>query len=365
MAGPADDLVIAFGADGSKDFSLVGGKVARLVESGERDFATPAGFAITTAAFLAFMDSVDDGALPARIADFEADPQADAKPFETEIRAAITDAPMTRDLVIAISDAYQALCLKQRHVDCPVAVRSSATGEDAKDASFAGQYDSYLGISGMDALVDAVKRGWASLFTERALLYRRRAGLAYRETPMALGVMTLIDARAAGVGFSVHPVRGTSDRMVVESTFGFGEALVQGLVTPDHAEIDKSSLRILEHTIGDKGTVSVLDYHQGAVVERPMPEGFRQAPSLTDEELQAVGALLRSTEEHAGHAVDIEWVIPHGWQPGMDVSLVQVRPVTVAGKTPQPAEVDNYTEKPAYNPGAFAAKQRVRRKRGR
>jgi len=357
-----ENPIIDFGDPQATDVSLVGAKVARLVESADQGFQTPRGFAVSTSAFLGFMNAIDDGGLVAEINAFEADDIGDAKAFETRMVDAVMTAAISSKLAEAIRAAYESLCFTERHVDCPVAVRSSATGEDAKDASFAGQYESYLGVSGTADLIEAIRRGWASLFTERALLYRRKTGLAYSQTPMALGVMTLVDARAAGVGFSAHPVRGTHDRMVVESTFGFGEALVQGLVTPDHFELDKESLRLLERTIGDKAIVSVLDTKKGAVVERPMPHMFQPAASLTDEELAAVGDLLRQIEIKAGHPVDIEWVIPHGWRAGQAVMLVQVRPITAMGEQTEQAPTE--TAKPqTFNPGAFASKYTSRRRR--
>src|SRR5690606_1940542 len=138
-----------------------------------------------------------------------------------------------------LADAYDALCFEVREVDKPVAVRSSAVGEDAADHSFAGQYETWLGVSGIDDINLHVRRAWASLFSARAIGYRVRSGLGHDAMPMAVGVLELIRARASGVAFSVHPLTGRRDRVVVEGSWGYGEAVVGGLVVPDHAELDK------------------------------------------------------------------------------------------------------------------------------
>jgi len=359
------DFVVGFEEAAATDTAIVGAKVAQLVKTGAEGFTTPQGFAVTTKAFLEFMAAVIEATdLAARIAAFEAHDNDDADGLARFAEQAITAQDVPQAMQEEISTAYQALCLAERHVDCPVAVRSSATGEDAEDASFAGQYESYLGVSGTGQLIDYVKRGWASLFTARALLYRRDNGLAYAATPMALGVMTLVNARAAGVGFSVHPVRGTADRMVIEATFGFGEALVQGVVTPDHIEVDKESARVLEYIVNAKKIVSMLDVGAATVIEKAMPEAFVDARVLTETEVSAIAALLVEVEQKAGFAVDIEWVVPHGWQPGMPVSLVQMRPVTTHVAKPEATKDDGEEEgKPGWKASSFATRYGGKRRR--
>jgi phosphoenolpyruvate synthase/pyruvate phosphate dikinase len=136
------------------------------------------------------------------------------------VRKLIEQAPMERAFEGALRDAYDELCFRHGDVSLAVAVRSSAAGEDAATASFAGQYERYLGVIGADAVLTAVRRAWSSLFVARALTYRARQKQHFRETPMGVGVLRLVHARCAGVAFSVHPVSGKRDRFVIEASWG-------------------------------------------------------------------------------------------------------------------------------------------------
>ena len=354
------DFTFSFDAAEAADPQHSGAKVARLAQLAASGHAVPKGFVVTTAAFSAFIEESPVGREiggTIRIAE-SANSEQTLREAATAIAALGETVTLPDAIAAALRHGYEQLCLAERRVDLPVAVRSSATGEDAKDASFAGQYESLLGMRSVDAVAQAVVQCWLSLFNERALLYRQRAGLSFADTPMAVAVMTLVEARAAGVAFSEHPVKRTSDRVVIEGTFGFGEALVQGIVTPDHAELDKADLRILDYQIGEKTQVSILDAALGKVVERPMPDTFRTARVLDDEELQALAQTVRQLEEEAGHAVDVEWVLPVGRQPGQPVAVVQLRPIT--GKPANEAP-----SKPTWSPGHYASKYGVRKRAGR
>ncbi len=238
------------------------------------------------------------------------------------------------------------MSFQRRDLNIPVAVRSSATGEDAADASFAGQFDTYLGVTGAQRLINSVRRCWSSLFTARAVGYRMCKKLNYRDSPMAVGVLELVHARTSGVAFSIHPVTGSRERMVIEGSWGWGEAVVQGLVEPDHIEVDKTDSRILEYRVSDKGVVSCFDYSQGLVVEQPMPKRLRKEPILDAEAVAALAAAVRDIENFYGYPVDVEWVLDRHWRPGEKVTIVQTRPVTVA-----PEE-----KKVQWNPLAYIGK---------
>ena len=155
------------------------------------------------------------------------------------LRAIIEQTPMDNGLEAALRDAYDELCFRHGDVGLSVAVRSSAAGEDALNASFAGQYESYLGIVGAEAVIAAVRRAWSSLFVARALAYRLHQKQHYRETPMGVGVLRLVHARCAGVAFSANPVSKKRDRFVIEAAWGWGESVVQGTVEPDRVEVDR------------------------------------------------------------------------------------------------------------------------------
>src|SRR5437764_2378100 len=260
------------------------GRLAELLRAG---VSSPKGFTVTVEAFRrhwdqARLDEVAEASLgglgPA------------AGPAEIEaaagaIRAELADRELDADLAARIGDAYEELSSRCFEINVPTAVRSSAIGEDSGTASFAGIFDTYLGVSGPERVLGAVRDCWASLFNARAVSYRLRAGLHYTDMPMAVGVIELIHARASGVAFSVHPVTGKTDRVVIETNWGWGEAVVQGLVTPDHVEVGKADGRILKYQVADKTVVSAFDYAAGRVVETGMPARLVGQRVLEDEQI--------------------------------------------------------------------------------
>src|SRR5689334_10340404 len=252
---------------------------------------------------------------------------------------------MSDELAAAIGDAYEELCSRCFEINVPAAVRSSAIGEDSSTASFAGIFDSYLGVSGPDRVLDAVRSCWASLFSTRAVAYRLRNGLHYAEMPMAVGVIELIHARASGVAFSAHPVTGKTDRVVIETNWGWGEAVVQGLVTPDHIEVGKADGRVLKYQVADKTVVSAFDYAVGRVIETEMPARLVSRRVLDEEQITAITDAVLAVERHYGYPVDVEWVLDRHRREGEPVCVVQARTVTAPPTAP--------TE---WNPAAMAAK---------
>ncbi|MFN6977291.1 MAG: PEP/pyruvate-binding domain-containing protein, partial [Gemmobacter sp.] len=339
-------LVAALGTAG--DEAVMGGKGARLCALARHGAVVPPGFVVTAEAFRGFMDGA--GLWPVvrgAIAGLGADDDAGLAAAAGRIAAAVTAAPMPAPLAAAIDEAYDRLCLTTGMLNLRVAVRSSAIGEDARDASFAGQFESWLGIAGRDAVRAHVALVWVSLFGARALAYRLRQGRDVAETPMAVVVLELVEARSAGVAFSLDPLSGRCDRVVIEGNWGWGEAVVQGVVTPDRAEVDKADLRILSQRVAHKTVVSVFDAAAGRVVEQPCPPLFRDAPVLSDEETVAIARAVLAVETAEGGPVDVEWVIPRGRRAGEPPVLVQVRPVTAA---------EAETAAPVWNPLAYASK---------
>lgn len=326
-----------------------GAKIGRLAEMAAAGAEVPKGFVVGVDAYLRHcaesgLDAVVDrvlGELPSEPTDAQIDAAS------AEIRGAFQGAAMPADLADAVAASYERLCVQCTDINLPVAVRSSATGEDGAHSSFAGIFDTFLGITGAHAVLDAVRDCWGSLFTARALAYRHRNGISHRDMPMAVGVLELVHAKSSGVAFSVHPVSGKRDRIVVEGSWGWGEAIVQGLVTPDHAEIGKADLRPLRYDVARKDIVSAFDFRAGRVVERDMPEGLREARVLDDEELHAIAEAVRRIERQYGYPVDVEWVVSKHRVVGGPVHIVQSRPVTagVAEEHPQ-----------GWDPAAFAGK---------
>jgi pyruvate,water dikinase len=339
-----------------EDALAVGGaKIGRLVEIMAAGISVPHGFVVGVDAYRAHcaasgLDEIVEDvlrALPESTAD------AELRAASARIRVAFEQTAMAGDLAAAVTDAYEELSARCTDINVPVAVRSSAVGEDSGTASFAGIFDTYLGVSGAERLLHFVRACWGSLFTHRALAYRHERGISHHDMPIAVGVMELIHARASGVAFSVHPVTGKADRIVIEGSWGWGEAVVQGLVTPDRAEVGKTDFRVLRYQVARKETASAFDFAAGRVVEVPMPARLRDARVLDDGQLTGICDAVRRIERHYGYPVDVEWVIGRHSAPGDPVSVVQARPVTVSvPKSPPPAS--------GWDPAAFASRYAFR-----
>jgi cytochrome P450 len=270
------------GLEECRDVELVGGKAAGLGALMAAGLPVPGGFAITTHAFRAGLDAAAH----------------------------------------EIAAAYRAL-----GDDVPVAVRSSATGEDLADASFAGQADTFLWVVGEEAVLDAVVRCWASLHSERADAYQRDRGVT--EAAMAVVVQRMVRADAAGVAMTLNPANGDRCVVAIESSFGLGETVVGGTVTPDRFLVDKVMLEVVETHLADKHVELVVE--GGRAVERPVAPERRSTPSLTAEDARTVAALAKRAERHHGAPQDVEWAIEDG-----EVLLLQSRPETVWSRRPAP-----------------------------
>lgn len=328
--------------------SRTGPKIAKLGELKALGMQVPRGFVVTTAAY---DQAMSDPVLTSQIEDLlnqiDVDDQRGVRDIAGQLRDLISGKTLTPTLETAITEAYEKLCQACQNPNLLLAVRSSSTGEDAADASFAGQFDTYLGVQGVQDLLESVRSCWASLFTERAVTYRAMNNLSYRDCPMAVGVLELIEARASGVAFSVHPVTGKNDRVVIEGSWGWGEAVVQGVVTPDSVQVGKSDNRILDYVISDKAIMSSFDSDLGRVVEGPMPDELRTAKVLNDAEIRAIVGAVCEIEKYFGHSVDVEWVTSPAPDGEAAITIVQARPETVHG----PSGVD---AAPQWNPAQYA-----------
>ena len=206
-----------------------------------------------------------------------------------------------------------------------VAVRSSAVDEDGPLASFAGQHETLLNIVGVDALVDAIEHSWMSAHTEQALSYRSRHGLAIDGIGLAVLVQHLVVADVAGVMFSANPVNGRRNELVVSASWGLGESIVGGTVTPDSWIVSRQGLQILDEQIGDKRMMTVAV--GGGTQEVEVPRVMRDRPSLSVAQIQEVALLGTRLEEVKGWPVDIEFAISAG-----TLYLLQCRPITTLGQ---------------------------------
>jgi len=331
--------------------AICGAKMGRLAELLQAGVTLPQGFTVTVDAYRQHCAQAGlDQAIDAAFAGLG--PQSGPGEIEAAAQAArtaMTSRELDSGLAAIIGDAYQELCARCFDVNVPTAVRSSAIGEDSGTASFAGIFDTFLGVSGQDRVLAAIRKCWASLFSTRAVTYRLRAGTGHQDMPMAVGVIELIHARASGVAFSAHPVTGKTDRIVIETSWGWGEAVVQGLVTPDHIEVGKADGRILSHQVAAKKVVSAFDYAAGQVVEIDMPARLVDRQVLDDEQIAAVVDAVLAVERHYGYPVDVEWVLDRHRRPGDPVCVVQARPVTVVAAAAEAMPTQ-------WNPAAMAAK---------
>ena len=227
-------------------------------------------------------------------------------------------------LAPSICDAYLTLADRCGLAEPPVAVRSSALDEDGAVASFAGQHDTYLNIRGSDAVLDAVERCVRSAASAEALAYRRQRGLDHDDVWIAVLVQQLVASRVSAVVFSANPVTGSRDEVMINASWGLGESIVGGSVTPDTFVVNKHSLEVAMRDIAIKTRMTVMTDHGTAEVD--VPDDARTACSLQDDEVRAITELAVNLERFAGRPVDIECAIADG-----RLYLLQCRPITALG----------------------------------
>ncbi len=315
-------IIIGFRSEGATSVAAVGGKGANLGHLTNAGFRVPPGFTVSTEAYQMFIEGNE---LSPLIRDVVAGlDYADADALERDaarIRAAIEGAPMPDGIAAEIRQAYAAI-----GPELYVAVRSSGTAEDTAAASFAGMHDTYLDVRGAASVVEAVQRCWASMWTTRAIAYRHSQGFDHANATIAVVVMTMVESDVSGVLFTANPRADRTDEIVVNASWGLGEAIVSGIVTPDEFTLDVGTLRIKDRVIGGK-EVQITRAPSGAgTTEEPVSEEKRARPSLTDDELHALGELGRRVMAHyEGMPQDIEWALMDG-----TFYLLQARPVTGA-----------------------------------
>ncbi len=326
--GRAARYVIPFDEASKDDCAVIGGKCTGLVALIAAGAVVPTGFVVTTNAYAdALAHDLHD--VIARLTDgLTVDDVRGQARAAQEIRDLITARPIPGRVAEAVCAGYRVLCERAGR-ELPVAVRSSGTAEDLPEASFAGQGETFLWTVGADAVIERVRDCWASLFTARAIAYRARNGYGHVEHQMAVVVQQMVNARAAGVAMSLDPSNGDRSKIVVESTWGLGEPLVSGLVTPDYFLIDKVLLEPVKRTLAPKLREMVADPGARAAVMRGVEEARQNIPSLTESQLRAVARAVKAVEKALGTPQDIEWAIDAAGQDYDGVVLLQSRPETV------------------------------------
>jgi pyruvate,water dikinase len=296
---------------------VVGGKGASLARLARAGFRVPPGFHVTTSAYL---DFIGRGGLREQLlavmAAVDVSVPATLDAASARIGELFAGHPVPAPVADAISAAYASL-----GADAPVAVRSSATVEDLPGMSAAGQHDTYLNIHGGAAVLDAVKRCWASLWSARAIGYRARYGIQPGDVSIAVVVQRLVPAEAAGVMFTVDPVGGARDRVIISANWGLGESVVAGDVTPDMAIVDRGSGTLVSYQTGSKETMTVADGMATRVTDTP--SGLRSAAVLSPGQAGELARVGLAIEKLYGRPMDIEWTLAAG-----ELSVVQARPIT-------------------------------------
>lgn len=300
----------------------VGGKGANLSRLTRASFPVPPGFLITTKAYRAFVQSNN---LQEEIIDLASKQTDTSQKRSAAIRQLFTKGSIPTDVAAAIDHAYTTLVRETG--DVPLAVRSSATAEDLPGASFAGQQDTYLNVRGRLALLDAVQRCWSSLWTARALDYRARQEIDPSVVSIAVVVQLMVPAEASGIMFTANAISGARDEIVFDAAWGLGEAIVGGLVTPDHVVADETTGKIKQMTIADK-TVMTQPTAEGTE-ERPVGESKRRAQVLTAAQATELAKLGAEIEKYYGAPQDIEWCLAKG-----KFYIVQARPITTLPPEP-------------------------------
>ncbi|MFF4186676.1 rifamycin-inactivating phosphotransferase [Streptomyces sp. NPDC001691] len=311
--------------------AVVGGKGAHLgALSRIEGIRVPDGFCVTTDAFRRVMaqapwveDRLDE------LARTNPDDQETIRTLSAEIRRIIEDIALPDDLVAAITGA-----LARLGEGAACAVRSSATAEDLPTASFAGQQDTYLNVMGPTEILRHISRCWASLFTERAVTYRRRNGIDHRTVHMAVVVQRMVFPDAAGILFTADPVTGNRTVATVDAGFGLGEALVSGLVNPDVFKVRDGE--VVARTISAKRR-AVHALPTGGTREVAIEPGQQEHPALTDEQALRLVRLGRRIEAHFGRPQDIEWCLVDD-----DFRIVQSRPITTLFPVPDIGDDENH-----------------------
>jgi phosphohistidine swiveling domain-containing protein len=304
----------------------VGGKAANLGELARSGLPVPPGFCLTTAAYREALSGAGLEAVLAALKETSASQLEDLNRLAARARSSVLDAGVPAGIAEAVRSAYQ-----QLGENVPVAVRSSATAEDLAFASFAGQQDTFLNVVGGDAVLDAVSRCWASLWTDRAVTYRTVNGMDHASVTLAVVVQEMVDSATAGVMFTANPVTGNRHQTVIDASPGLGEAVVSGAVNPDQYVIDLRRRAIVKRSLGDRqveiralpgGGTERVERSAGSL--RDQQAGSEPQPCLSETQVLKLADLGQQIQGHYGAPQDTEWAI----DPAGKLWITQARPIT-------------------------------------
>ena len=314
------------------DIGIAGGKGANLGELTQAGIPVPPGFVVTAQAYEYFMDEA--GINDKVMSILEETDINDTKALQAaaeEIKKIIVESPIPDDLVMYIREYYNELCQRVGEEDTDVAIRSSATAEDLPEASFAGQQDTFLHVSGDEEVIEFIRKCWASLFEARAIFYREENNFEHSKVYIAVVVQKMAFADKAGVMFTVNPSTG-EEIALIEGSWGLGEAVVSGDVTPDNYQVDKRNNEIVNVTISDKKVMYTND-EDGTSVKIEVPEDKRKERVLSDDELIQLTEMGKTVQAHYGEPMDTEWAFEKDM-----LFLLQARPITTLGGAEEVAD---------------------------
>ncbi len=343
-AGPP--LLCWFEQCRSESVPLVGGKCASLGELINAGVRVPPGFALTTEGYRRFMAEAGiDRELKRLLDRLDCQDMEALENASASIRAAIEAQPFSAEMEDLVAENYRRLSLRCGVPAVPVAVRSSATAEDLPGASFAGQQDTYLWIRGTDEVLAHMRRCISSLYTGRAIAYRANRGYDDEQMAISVGVQKMSNSYTAGVMFTIHPANGDRSVIVIDSSFGFGEAVVSGEVTPDNFVVNKVTLDIIDRTVSRKEVCYTVDLQTQVSRAMEVPIERQTVQSLIDDEITELAWMGKQIEKHYGRPMDIEWAVDKDLPSGGNIFILQARPETVWSEKRQA---------PIANPGASA-----------
>jgi pyruvate,water dikinase len=307
------------------DLATVGGKGMSLAKMIQAGFPVPDGFHVTTEAYRLFVAANNlQTKILAALIDVDTSIPTSLETASASIRGFFDGACIPTDLASAISTAYSSLI--NRHPN-PVAVRSSATAEDLPEASFAGQQETYLNVRCEEALLEAVKKCWASLWTARAIAYRIKNKIDQNAVALAVVVQEMVNAESSGILFTANPINGQRDEMVINAAWGLGEAIVGGLVSPDTIVVEKATGKVKKVDVAEKTVITVIT--ESGTEEVPLEDTRRHSRVLNETQVTELVGIARKIEDFYGKPQDIEWC-----REGENFYIVQSRPITALPEVP-------------------------------
>lgn len=321
-----EKFVVWFKEVGKEDVGTVGGKGANLGEMTQEGFPVPPGFIVTAQAYFHFLDEAGiRDELRDALHGLNVNDSAELAAVSQKVRRIITGSIFPKDIANEVIPAY--FKLEKDVLKHPlVAVRSSATAEDLPTASFAGQQATFLDVKGEANLLEKIKEAWASLFTARAIFYRVTNKFDHFTVGIAIPIQRMVESEMSGIMFTIDPVTNDKSKVVIEAILGLGEMIVQGSVTPDHYEVDKSSGNILTKVVHIQE--KIMERISGKTSVSPLSKLRGSKQKLTDKQIQEIADLGKRLEKHYFFPQDSEWAIEDG-----KLYVVQTRPVTTTGKS--------------------------------